>query len=84
MKKNLTKTNKTNNRVDYSIEEADAALDDMIETTLAEFDAACDEIDAEYDLPDPQDIDPGDCMSIEEAKRLTLEAVRKIYEQNDQ
>ena len=38
--------------------------------------------ESKYD--NPQDIHPEDCMSIEEAKRLTLEAVRKIYEQNDQ
>ena len=36
-----------NNKVNYTIEEADAALDKMIQTTLSEFDAACDKIDAE-------------------------------------
>ena len=35
--------------VNYSIEEADAALDVMIATTLSEFDAACQKIDAEYE-----------------------------------
>ena len=40
-----------NNRidtVDFSLEEAYEALDDMIETTLSEFDSACDKIDKEY------------------------------------
>ena len=33
----------------YSIEEADAALDIIIKTTLSEFDAACEKIDADYE-----------------------------------
>ena len=35
--------------VDYSLEEARAALDEMIEATLQEFDSACDKIDAELE-----------------------------------
>ena len=34
--------------VNYTIEEADAALETMTETILSEFNAACDKIDAEY------------------------------------
>lgn len=34
--------------VDYTLEEAYAVLDDMIATTLSEFDSACDKIDKEY------------------------------------
>ena len=35
--------------VNYTIEEADAALETMTETILSEFNAACDKIDAEYE-----------------------------------
>ena len=48
-KEKITSTSRTNNMVNYSIEEADAALDVMIATTLSEFDAACQKIDAEYE-----------------------------------
>ena len=43
----LTSTNRINNMVNYTIEEADAALETMTETILSEFNAACDKIDAE-------------------------------------
>lgn len=49
MKKKIIETNSSNNMVNYTIEEADTALDAMIQTTLSEFDAACDKIDAEYE-----------------------------------
>lgn len=35
--------------VNYTIEEADAALETMTETILSEFNAACDKIDSEYE-----------------------------------
>lgn len=48
MDRKITKTNRPNNMVTYTIEEADAALNTMIEMTLSEFDSACDKIDTEY------------------------------------
>ena len=38
-----------NNMVDYTIGEAEVALDDMIKETLSEFNSACDKIDAEHE-----------------------------------
>ena len=49
MEKKITGTNRINNMVNYTIEEADAALELMTETILSEFNAACDKIDAEYE-----------------------------------
>mgnify|MGYP003521686356 FL=1 len=49
MEKKITSTNRINNMVNYTIEEADAALETITETILSEFNAACDKIDAEYE-----------------------------------